>query len=204
MTTTSDGAGWRDLVATFTEADLPIPPAPADLMPRLERRDAWFWSTRDLDRGALYDPGLIIDEATPPADYLAIGHVGHGMNSWFLTYQLVSGPLALFAQIGWGGAFEDGPSDRETLRDQYAAIQTLLDLTAGSAGAWADDLRLIVLAGEDKGIDVCTWVALDDRPRPELLTWPRRYGSASALQRAATELGGHRRSSKPTARTSTS
>ena len=42
---------------------------------------AWFWSTRDLDRHELYGPQLLIREATHRVpDYLAIAHVGHGMN----------------------------------------------------------------------------------------------------------------------------
>ena len=43
-----------------------MPPNPATLEPQLERRDEWFWSTRELDRSERYDPVLIEQEATWP------------------------------------------------------------------------------------------------------------------------------------------
>lgn len=182
-------SGWDDLVAVFTKAGLPLPPVPAELATRLAHHNDWFWSTRDMNQGALYDPGLTVDEAsTPVENYLAIGQTGHGVNSWFLTYQLVYGPLALFAQVPWG-AVSDRESDVEELSAQYAALQGLIDLAARSDLHRANSLRLIVLASTVKGIDVCTWVKLDGRPRPELQEWPRNNGSATALPRAAAELG---------------
>ena len=184
----TSGAGERDLIATLTEASLPLPPLPEALVAHLVRRDNWFWSTRDLDRQELYDPQLLIAEATHSIpDYLAITHVGHGMNSYFLTYQLVSGPLALFAQVAWGGAFAVDSADVEHVRSTFEAIGSLLAVVH-SRRPVRDDLRLVVLDGQTKGIDVCTWVAVDGQPRPELEWWPRADGATNALLRGAAEL----------------
>ncbi len=188
MDTPNPGAGERDLVATLTEASLPLPPLPAELAWDLERRDAWFWSTRDLDRSQLYDPELLIREATHPVpDYLALAHVGHGMNSYFLTYQLVSGPLALFAQVAWGGALTVEEAEVKQVRLTFEAIASLL-AAAHSRRPVRHDLRLVVMDGATKGIDTCTWVALDGQPRPELERWPRAAGATNALLRGVSEL----------------
>ena len=37
----------------------------------------------------------------PVADYLLLGHAGHGIQSYAIHYYVVRGPLALFLQIGW-------------------------------------------------------------------------------------------------------
>jgi hypothetical protein len=108
MTNSGSASGWEDLVATFMSAGVPVPPIPSLLKPHLVRREEWFWSTRDVDRAELYDPRLIEQEATSPVpDYVAIAHIGHGANSDFVTYQAVFGPVALFAQTGWGGVYMD-------------------------------------------------------------------------------------------------
>ena len=189
MTGSATGGGWEDLRATFTQAGLPLPPMPMALAAQLERRDDWLWSTRDVDRGLLYDPRLIIDEATSPvSDYVAIAHAGHGVNSYFLTFQVVLGPLALFAQTAWGGVYMDATVQTEQLRVQFEEIAEVIDLAA----AWPADARpgrrLLVLVSEYKSIDLCTWLELDGRGQPGLGRLRRSSRRSTALRRARQEL----------------
>lgn len=182
-------SGWDDLVATFTSAGVRVPPVPAPLKPYLERRDEWFWSTRELERGDLYDPQLLEEEVTSPVpDYVAIAHVGHGVNSYFVTYQAVFGPVALFAQTGWGGAYMDNAEQTGQLAAQFEAVGQVLDL----ADAWPEIARLghrlLVVESADKGIDICTWLELDGRRQPGLGSLRRTDLRATALLRAARRL----------------
>ena len=78
--------GIEDITKAFDSQGFGVPPVPPRLGGALTRLDAWLWSTRDLDRGGLYDPHGLIDDATRPCpDYVAVGTSGHGVNSSFLT-----------------------------------------------------------------------------------------------------------------------
>jgi hypothetical protein len=161
---------------------------PGELASRLERKEPWFWSTRVLGRGDLYDPTLVVAEATKPVDdYLAIAHVGHGANSYFLTYQLVYRRLALFAQVAWGGLGRSEKAAAQGVRSMFAAVTSLIDVADRDPAADAE-LRLVVLDSRTKDIDVCTWVLLDGRRRPELERWPRFSSSMGAVRRGTNEL----------------
>lgn len=181
--------GWDDLVATFTSAGVSVPPIPAALRPYLERRDEWFWSTRELARGELYDPQLLMAEATSPvADYVAITHVGHGANSYFVTYQAVFGPVALFAQTGWGGVYMDSAEQAAELGAQFEAIAKILDLADSWPEIARQGHRLIVAESLDKDMDICTWLELDGRSQPGLGSLRRTALRTTALSRAARRL----------------
>jgi hypothetical protein len=152
----------RDIRSTFERHGLGEPPLPTSLAASLVRRDDWLWSTRELDRGALYDPFLFINEATTAVDdYVAIGEVGHGVNSYFLTCQAVVGPLALFVQDGWAGAYMDEADQAAALRGWFAAVVRLLALAEQRSMARR---RLTVVVSPAKSWDVCEWVELDGRP----------------------------------------
>jgi len=43
----------------------------------------------------------------PIGDHVTIGHAGHGINSYALTWRMAIGPLVIMAQAGWGGAIAD-------------------------------------------------------------------------------------------------
>lgn len=190
MTNSGSASGWEDLVATFTSAGVPVPPIPAALKPHLDRRDEWFWSTREMDRSELYDPRLINEEATYPVpDYVAIAHVGHGVNSYFVTYQGVFGPVALFAQTGWGGgAYMDNAEQTAKLAAQFESIAKVLDL----AESWPEIARLghrlLVEESTPKDIDICTWLELDGRSQSGLGLLRRTALGTTAITRAAERL----------------
>jgi hypothetical protein len=159
------------------------------LKPRLERRDEWFWSTRQMDRSELYDPRLIEQEATSPVpDYVAIGHVGHGVNSYFVTYQAVVGPVALFVQTGWGGVYMDSAEQTVRLAAHFEAIAKVLDLAHSRPETARLGQRLLVVVSASKDVDICTWLELDGRSQPGLGQLRRTALRATALSRAAQRL----------------
>ena len=168
--------GIEDITYTFAAAGLGAPPVPPRLAPALVRMDDWLWSTRDVDRGGLYDPPELTDDSMAHGpDYVAVGTSGHGMNSYFLTCRAVVGPVALFVQEGWGGAYMDEAKQAFAIAELFQGALTLLTR--------AEELptvgrRLLVLASPVKGLNVCQWVPMDGRTRREVAVpsgdWPTR------------------------------
>jgi hypothetical protein len=88
----------------FENAGLVVPPVPATLEPRLVERGHWVFATREIDPMAMYSFDRYVVETVTESveDYVAVSHAGHGLNPSGLNYQLVYGPIAVFAQTGWG------------------------------------------------------------------------------------------------------
>jgi hypothetical protein len=119
------------------------PPVPAHLAAMMQPRGPHVLATRPLPK-SLYslDHFLHEIEASPDtADYAAVGFAGHGVNSWAAHCYVVSGPLALFVQLPWGGAFIDVESARDEIADVFAwgaalqsRVQAVKDLHRIPAG----------------------------------------------------------------------
>jgi hypothetical protein len=95
----------------YQRAGLPLPPIPAQFVDQLKTIAPWVYGTRP-DQSELYYIDVFVDEAMAGnvEDYVQFGHSGRGTNSWAIHYYLVSGSLALFVQVGWGGALTE-PED---------------------------------------------------------------------------------------------
>lgn len=181
--------GFEDIVATFAEHRLGQPPVPAGLRPTLVRIGDWTWTTRDSSDLGLYDPPELIDESTRPcADYVAIGVAGHGVNSYFLTCRAVVGPVALFVQTGWAGAYMDHDQQAADLRDLMGQAAAILSRAEGRP---ADGRRLLVVVSPEKRLDLCQWVAMDGRTWRDLPIARAGYPD-SALAAAMDLLEGDR------------
>jgi hypothetical protein len=156
--------GAADLAATFRDAGLRVPPLPASLAGSLVRREEWVWATREMDPDAMYMFRDYLMEAldNPVDDYVAISHAGHGVNSYALSYHLVSGPLVLFAQTHWGGAYGDPGADDEEWAAQSARIEALLPLAEAYAESWDGTQRLLVLESTMREVASCRWFTPGD------------------------------------------
>lgn len=154
----------EDLRCLFEESGLTAPPVPAALKPRLRERGPWVFATREIDAMAMYsfDRYLVEAVAGPIEDYVAVSHAGHGANSYGLSYHLVYGPVAIFAQTGWGGAYMDADeSDAEASR-QLAQCAELIATTEKSVERLpASPARLIVTESGFRASGICKWL---DRP----------------------------------------
>jgi hypothetical protein len=197
MDTPTSASGWEDLLGAYSGAGLPIPPIPEGLRSELDRLDEWLWATRAIERWDLYNPGAFLRAVTfDGPDSVAIAHTGHGVNSYFLTYQAFVGPVALFAQVGWGGIYMDNASRVAELAGVYQQIEDLLAAAASWSPAGRAGQRLVVIWGRAKGFDTCAWVTLDEEEQPHLLDWPPGWRTPggfvgpTALQRAASMLRG--------------
>jgi hypothetical protein len=122
------GAGYEDMDATLHDAQLPHPPIPAAFKAELVRRGPWVWATRPIVPERMYLFREYVDEASVGIvdDYLAVSHAGHGVNSYGLNYHLVYGPVALFTQNGWGGAYMDPAERRARVAATFACAAQLV------------------------------------------------------------------------------
>jgi hypothetical protein len=150
------GAGYEDLVATLLGAQLALPPIPVLFRPDLERRGPWVWSTRPIDPMDMYMFHRYAEEAlfSPVDDYVAINHAGHGANSYGLNYHLVYGPLALFTQNSWGGAYTDLVESQARVT---ATFRLAADLIASSeshrlAGDGRSGVQLVVAFSDFRSV----------------------------------------------------
>ncbi|MFD1047412.1 hypothetical protein ACFQ1S_18620, partial [Kibdelosporangium lantanae] len=93
----------------FGDAGLHAPPVPEVLRSGVREIRKWAFGTRDVVPNSMYlFKHYILEVLTGPVeDYVAVSHAGHGVNSYAVNYQLVHGPVAVFAQEGWGGIYYD-------------------------------------------------------------------------------------------------
>jgi hypothetical protein len=89
-------------------------------------------------------------EDGPVEDNLLMGFAGHGTSSWALHYYFVQGPLALFLQLAWGGAFDDPEAAANRIEGCLELAEDLrLDIAeVKRAGRLPRDQRLVVVESD--------------------------------------------------------
>jgi hypothetical protein len=104
----------------------------------------WLYGSRAVDFWDMYSFSKYPMEAIlgETGDYVAIGHVGHGTNSYAITYQLVYGPIACFVQSAWGGIYMDTEAATARTRRKLEKCSELVKLAERRASR---SPRLIVM-----------------------------------------------------------
>ena len=161
-----DNPSWLELTRKFTDAGLPLPPIPDQLRVQLRTEHDWCWSTRPIDPFDMYafdHPGLtdtqfLLDVlADRVADYAAVSHSGHGINSYGLNFHLVHERLAILMQVGWGGHLMDNAERAHQLAGYWARVAELLDTPA--CPETPREQRLVVVFSSFREISGCSWTA---------------------------------------------
>lgn len=155
--------GVREMVERFSSEGLGLPPIPSVLRETFRSREHWCFASRDIQPGFMYGfqqyPTEVVAEVV--ANYVAVSHAGHGINSYAISYHLVYGRLALFAQTSWGGAYGDGAIDAARVADQFERCAELIETYEAYAAA---DLlppppaRLIVVESSMREAGICRWL----------------------------------------------
>jgi len=103
------------------------------------------------ERAACYNLDWFVQEAAEgrAEDYVLFGHAGHGSNSWAIHFYTVLRPLALFVQIGYGGAYMDRDLSVARLETSFAQAGELI--AAAQAGKIDPSPRLLVVASDLTG-----------------------------------------------------
>jgi hypothetical protein len=119
----------------FEAEHLPFPAVPRHLASRMTPFSRSVFATRALAHGPYGLGGYQyeIEQSPALAEYALVGFDGHGTNSWAAHYFLVSGPLALFIQLPWGGAYGDAVEDRAEIVKMFAWASSLQALIAQAA-----------------------------------------------------------------------
>lgn len=158
----------QELLAYFEARNLGEPPLPPELATSLEKRRECQWSSRELPWSP-YAPFKYVEEFiwSPPGDYVAISHDGHGSNSCAWHYQLVRTRLALLLQVGWGGVYEDRMWASANVAAAMKAAGRIIKAAeiAERSGRWVGNERLLVVASQQH---ISWWLRLS--PEREL-TW---------------------------------
>lgn len=157
----SDGTDAVDVARLeFEVLGVPFPPVPAPFVADFGWVAEQIYGTRE-DRPNPYDLVRYVEEVTAasPADYVLVGRDGHGINSQAMHYYCVEGPLALFVQLGFGGAYTPG-GNKERITSVFAAAADLRTAvaTARAHGRLAPDERLLVVQSDFHG---ARWRRLD-------------------------------------------
>lgn len=154
---------------TLVAAGLPFPPIPESLLPRVEKMADWEWGTAGTDPAALYNfrghAQLVLVEASQ--DSMALSNAGHGVNSYGLQYQLAYRWIAVFAQVGWGGAYMDDTTQARKIGGVFGAVTRLLAVFDRISWSPPAGWRLVVADSELEQSRLAGWLnqtsATDER-----------------------------------------
>lgn len=186
MTQRYISSGLQQVRTLFATEGLPFPELPPALADQMRPFEELLFGTRDPETGP-YALDVFRDAVyeQPVADYALLGFDGHGINSWALHYYLVQGPLALFIQLPWGGAYTDPDEARARVGEAFALAATLTAELAGAQAARAlpGGVRLVVTDSQfvEPG---CAWLKAPGAPPVEF--W-RPPGSPLAQAVAAVQ-----------------
>ncbi len=143
----------EQLLFLFEDEGLPLPPLPESLIPQLVIVRPWMFGSREDTPGA-YDLNWFVREAVEqePAEYVLFGQDGHGVNSLAMHYYLVSGRLAVFVQVPWGGAYMDKQASNAAVAAALVGVERLIEAARAAEQGLVDrNERLVVVASDLHG-----------------------------------------------------
>ncbi len=166
--------GFKDMKTNLRRHRLPMPVIPAYLQAQVAPLREWAWGTRP-EEVRLYEVERWAEEAaaSPQEDYFMIGQDGHGTNAWFLHCYLTEGPLSIFIQTPWGGAYTEMKAALDGVQRRFTVLERLVRAaeTATLRGARLPG-RLII---QQSAISGPRWGwAVPDQP----MVWHEEFANA--------------------------
>ena len=135
-----------ELARWCAEIGVEVPPVPAKFAGALRRVEPHTFSTRPVTWSPWDVEGWASEaEREDLTDYLVIGHAGHGVNSFALSYFLVQKHLRVFIHVGLGGVYMNAQRSRLAVNEAFSGARRLVDAAARSPS------RMIVVATEFYG-----------------------------------------------------
>lgn len=133
-------SGWRAI-------GLRLPPVPSELADLVDSPgEALALTSAEVDPSDL--DAFIAAVADPAASpYVSFGQGGYGLNSRALFYQLVTGPVAVFARIPFGNVYADADEERAEALEVIEQIEELVVAVeaAAKSGRLPEGKRFMVI-----------------------------------------------------------
>lgn len=172
----TDPGGLDEMGRLFGGANLLAPPVPVELRSRVRQLGKWAFATRSVVPMNMYrfKPYILEVLERPVEDYMAVSHAGHGVNSYAVTYQLVHGPVAVFAQGGWGGVYMDNERATADVNELLGQCAELVEALPAVRAARQPAGRLVVLESALRGVSRCEWLAEPLGDEDAATEWLRR------------------------------
>ena len=87
----------------------------------------WNWATQPYPhRNQDYLMESVEYLKTPIPDQYSLNHAGHGVNSYSLNFRCAIGNIAIFAQVGWGGAYMDSKAQANRWDETQQMVSHIL------------------------------------------------------------------------------
>jgi len=114
-----------ELAAWCAKLGIDVPPIPEKFRPIVRRQAEHLYGTL-LTPLSMYDAQHWAFSDRLP-DFVAVGHGGHGVNSYVLGYALGLESLRLVVQVGYGGAYMDHAESQQAVSEAFAATGRVID-----------------------------------------------------------------------------
>jgi hypothetical protein len=134
----------------FQEAGLAFPTIPREFAAGLKEQGKWLFSTRELKMSPYNLQHYVHEGDGGLAEYVVLGHSGHGTNSYAIQYYLVSGPLRMFLHLGWGGVYMDADAAASKIRECFSLADQIVP-AATTVGKLAAGERLTIVGSDFYG-----------------------------------------------------
>jgi hypothetical protein len=172
----TDQGGLDEMRRLFGGANLLPPPVPVELRSRVRQLGKWAFGTRVVVPMNMYrfKPYILEVLKGPVEDYVAVSHAGHGVNSYAVNYQLVHGPVAVFAQDGWGGIYHDREQTTADVNELLGRCAALVEALPAVPADGQPAGRLLVLESPFRNASVCEWLAEPLGDEDAATDWLRR------------------------------
>lgn len=155
-------SGYDNLIGTLRETGLHSPFIPKALHLNVSSQGKWCWGTDRVDSFRMYlmDNQYLHELITEDApDYMALSHAGHGINSYGLQYALRYGPLVLFFQSSFGGAYNDHKEDVIFINTAFNHINGLIDTMPTDIAKKSYSKRIVLIWSNFR--DACNYGTLN-------------------------------------------
>lgn len=116
----------QELERWLNELGFVLPPIPATLPSALRQQSEHVFTSRN-EVVHPYDYGRYLNEALTPdvADYVLVGHAGHGSSSYAISYFVACCGVRILFQIAWGGLYTDNVVAGRRVCDAFRSLHVL-------------------------------------------------------------------------------
>ena len=128
MSVNSRKNGVDPAVSFISKKKLLLPPIPQSFRSSVEELGSGVFGTAWAKGRSLYNVQAFMNEAMNNANarFFVFGQAGHGINSWAMHYYLVDGPIALFLQLPYGGAYMSREASIGAITGAWGLIKDLI------------------------------------------------------------------------------